>query len=165
MIISPFPTQSVIMKFCLMEFSNDKCNRFQEFYEEGEREILLAELSSLRDQVCVFPESCTKVAFLLANLFGKLLFAFFYKWKVFVVQLLQFHERSSMQSNPNFSPQPQVRLKLSLAPFLFSIPLDISFLFLLSLQMALLLQKVPCSKKEYDSVNLEVFIHSLSIVH
>ena len=119
MIISPFPTQSVIMKFCLMEFSNDKCNRFQEFYEEGEREILLAELSSLRDQVCVFPESCTKVAFLLANLFGKLLFAFFYKWKVFVVQLLQFHERSSMQSNPNFSPQPQVRLKLSLAPFFF----------------------------------------------
>ncbi|KAI9123783.1 hypothetical protein K1719_005083 [Acacia pycnantha] len=49
----------------------DQLRRFQEFYEEGEREILLAELSSLRDQ------------------------------------LLQFHERNSMQSNPNFSPQPQ----------------------------------------------------------
>ncbi|XP_054777208.1 kinesin-like protein KIN-12D isoform X2 [Prosopis cineraria] len=64
----------------------DQLRRFQEFYEEGEREILLAELSSLRDQ------------------------------------LLQFHERNSMQSNPNFSPQPQV----------------------------------PCSKKEDDSVNLEL---------
>ncbi|KAK4258730.1 hypothetical protein QN277_005145 [Acacia crassicarpa] len=65
----------------------DQLRRFQEFYEEGEREILLAELSSLRDQV------------------------------------LQFHERNSMQSDPYFNPQPQ---------------------------------KVQCSEKEDDSVNLEL---------
>ena len=48
-------------------------HRYQEFYEEGEREILLTEVSSLREQVLVFLEFNTEVISLLDSLFFKIL--------------------------------------------------------------------------------------------
>ena len=48
-------------------------HRYQKFYEEGEREILLTEVSSLREQVLVFLEFNTEVISLLDSLFFKIL--------------------------------------------------------------------------------------------
>lgn len=48
---------------------HDDNHRYQEFYEEGEREILLAEVSSLREQVQVFLEYNTEIFSILDSLF------------------------------------------------------------------------------------------------
>lgn len=44
-------------------------HRYQEFYEEGERENLLNEVSSLTEQVHVLVESCTEMFSLIDSLF------------------------------------------------------------------------------------------------
>lgn len=52
-----FLTKTVTMKYSLLLAAPyNYLYRYQEFYEEGERDILLAEVSSLREQVFVLLE-------------------------------------------------------------------------------------------------------------
>ena len=76
--------------------------RFQEFYEEGEREILLDEISKLREQVFMELENSSKTHFYFVLLVCN---------KNIMLQLLQFLDGEFMMQNlPNANGQSQVCL-------------------------------------------------------
>lgn len=79
--------------------------RFQEFYEEGEREILLEEVSKLREQVFMELENSSKIQFYFCLFVTRVII------KNHMLQLLQFLDGKFMMQNlPNANSQPQVCL-------------------------------------------------------
>jgi hypothetical protein len=54
------------------------CCRFQDFYEAGERDAMLEEISILRDQVPLHFVSCLRANVVFIS--GKLYYTFLYQW-------------------------------------------------------------------------------------